>query len=89
MGPEILRKLEEAFAWGATDREACFYAEIAPSTLYRFQQENGEFLDRKRRFQLRPILKARVAVVVGILRDPYLALKFLEKKLPAEFGKGR
>ena len=45
--PEVLRKLEEAFANAFTDKEACLYADIAPSTLYLYCQNNPDFSERK------------------------------------------
>lgn len=47
MTPETIAKLEEAFANGASDLEACFYAGIGKSTLYNYQVEFPEFLERK------------------------------------------
>lgn len=42
-----LSKLEEAFSVGATDLEACFFANISKDSLYRYQKENPEFSERK------------------------------------------
>ena len=33
MTPQVLQKLELAFSYGCTDDEACFFADIAPTTL--------------------------------------------------------
>lgn len=43
----VVKKLEEAFAVGATDIQACFYAGITPQTLYNYQEARPEFLERK------------------------------------------
>ncbi len=43
----VLRKLEEAFSWGCTDREAFFHANIASATFYAYQKDNPEFKERK------------------------------------------
>lgn len=48
MTPETLKKLEEAFLNGATDEQACFYADISHQTLYNYQDKHPEFLERKR-----------------------------------------
>ncbi len=40
---ETLQKLEEAFAMDCTDEEACFYANIAPASLYNYQKQNKGF----------------------------------------------
>jgi len=43
-----LQKLEIAFSNDATDEQACFIANISPSSLYNYQKEHPEFLERKR-----------------------------------------
>lgn len=47
MTDETIAKLEDAFAWGCSDTEACCYADIAPSTLYRYQESHEGFSERK------------------------------------------
>lgn len=47
---------------GCTDKEACLFANIAPSSLYNYQQENAEFLERKELLKESPVLKARQTV---------------------------
>jgi hypothetical protein len=81
-----LQKLEEVFALGGTDEEACFYADIGKSTLYDYQNENPEFSERKNLLKQRPILLARQEVVKGLKGNPELALKYLERKKKDEFG---
>lgn len=82
----VLKKLEEVFAIGGTDKEACFYADISHQTLYNYQQEHPEFVERKEALKERPILKARKEVVNGIEGNPEFALKYLERKKKAEFS---
>jgi hypothetical protein len=84
--PEVLLKLEQAFSYGATDLEACGYAKISKSTLYYYQQDNPDFLERKEELKSKPILKARRVVIQSLETDPHLALKFLERKKKDEFG---
>ena len=86
MTPLTLQKLEYAFRLGCSDREACIEASIAPQTLYNYQSSNPEFLEQKEVWKCDPILKARKTVVANLEQDPNLAMKFLEKKLPEEFG---
>ena len=86
MTPEVLAKLEEAFALGCTDKEACFFAGISKSTLYNFQGETVEFLERKEQLKSSPVLKARQTIMQN-LDDPKIAMWFLEKKRPNEFGR--
>ena len=83
---ELLQKLEEAFAWGCTDDEACVYADISPSSLYNYQNEKPEFLERKELLKTKPILKARRIVIEAMEKNPTLAFKFLERKRRDEFG---
>jgi len=86
MTPEVIEKLEEAFAWGCTDIEACLWADIGEKTLYNYQEKNPEFVQRKEKLKSTPILKARQSVLSGFKRDPNLALKFLERKAKQEFS---
>lgn len=86
MTPEVIAKLEEAFAWGCTDIEACLWADIATKTLYVYQEKNPEFAQRKAELKEKPIMLARKSVVDRLPRDPELSLKFLERKKKSEFS---
>lgn len=86
MTEPTIKKLEEAFAIGATDAEACFYADISHETLYTYQDKNPGFLERKRALKERPVLLARQSVIKGMESDPNLALKYLERRKKDEFG---
>lgn len=85
MTPETISKLEQVFAIGGTDGEACFYADISHETLYSYQRKHPEFTERKERLKETPILKARQTVVKA-LDNPDMAFKFLERKKKAEFS---
>ncbi|MDD5726110.1 MAG: hypothetical protein PHC53_01710 [Patescibacteria group bacterium] len=82
----VLQKLEEAFALGSTDQEACVYADISPSALYEYQRKNTGFLERKQALKSSPVLKARMTVVRSLENDPKVAMWYLEKKRRKEFG---
>ena len=86
MTPLVLRKLEEVFALGGTDEEACLFAGIGKTTLYEFQKQNPEFAERKETLKQSPVLKARQTVVKAIEKDPTLAFKYLERKRKDEFS---
>ena len=86
MTPEVIDKLEEAFAWGCSDVEACLWADIAPATLYQYQEKNPSFTERKANLKENPILLARKSVVNRLPDDPKLALDFLSRKAKAEFS---
>ncbi len=81
-----VKKLEEAFSWGCTVKEACCYANISKQTYYNWTGENQGLLDRFDQLQQFPILKARRTLVEGLEGNPNLALKYLERKLPEEFS---
>jgi len=85
MTSEVLQKLEQVFSIGGSDEEACIYANIAPSTLYNYQKEHPEFLERKRLLKQRPLLKARQTIVAN-LDNPEFAKWYLERKKKSEFS---
>lgn len=85
MTEETLKKLDEVFAIGGTDEEACLFADISPKTLYNYQEANPEYLQRKQALKQNPFLKAR-RTIVGSLDDPKNAQWFAERKLKAEFA---
>jgi len=85
MTDDTIKKLEEVFALGGSDSEACFYANISKQTLYNYQKEHPEFVDRKEALKEKPILKARQTVVKA-LDDPKDAQWFLERKRKDEFS---
>ena len=82
----VLPKLEEVFALGGSDLEACFYAGISKTALYNYQKDNPDFVERKEQLKERPILLARQTVVKAIKDDPLTARWFLERKMKAEFA---
>lgn len=84
MTEATVKKLEEVFAIGGTDEEACFYADISKQTLYDYQKLKPEFIDRKEALKAKPILKARQTIVRG-LDDSKNAQWYLERKLKKEF----
>lgn len=86
MTEDVIAKLEEAFAWGCSDVEACLWADIAEKTLYLYQEKNPEFIQRKQALKETPILLARKSVANGIKKNPDLALKLLERKKKDEYS---
>jgi len=81
-----ISKLEEAFAMGCTDPEACLYAGISIHSLYRYQAEHPDFATRKHELKETPVLKARKRVVDEISNDTKAAQWYLERKRSDEFG---
>lgn len=86
MDQNTVNKLEEAFALGCSDLEACLYADISKQTLYNYQDKHPEFVDRKAKLKETPVLLARQEVVKGMKGNPELAMKYLERKRRKEFG---
>jgi hypothetical protein len=79
--PEVIQKLEDAFSNALPDKEACLYAGISPTSLYNYQLENPEFVERKEALKLTPNIAARRAIV-KVLGDANHAWRWLEKKDP-------
>lgn len=86
MTPETIAKLEEAFLLGCGDVEACLFANITKTTLYNYQLNNPEFVDRKEQLKENPIFLARRSVISAMTTDGDLALKFLERRKREEFS---
>lgn len=85
MTPETLAKLDEAFALGCTDSEACLMADISPATLYSWQNTYPEFLERKNALKETPFLMAR-KTIIGSLDNPQYAFEFMKRKKKDEFS---
>jgi hypothetical protein len=85
MTPETVKKLEEVFAIGGSDEEACFYADISKQTLYNYQKKYPEFIDRKEALKNKPFLKARQTIIKS-LDQPNYAFEYMKRKKKNEFG---
>lgn len=85
MTPEVVGKLEEAFAIDASVSEACFYADISRDAFYDYVKKNPEFSDRVEALRQKPILKARQTIVKS-LDNPDDARWYLERKVKNEFA---
>lgn len=85
MTPEVLQKLENAFAYGASDQDACHYAEISMATLYAYCAENPSFSDRKENLKARPVMKA-MQTIIGSLGDPEHAKWYLSRKRKKDYS---
>lgn len=77
-----LHKLEEAFLNDATDEQACFVANICPATLYNYQKEHPEFLERKQLLKGDLKYKAKLKIKEAILNEdkPLTSQWYLERK---------
>lgn len=77
-----LKKLEDAYSNDASDLQACFLANISHQTLYNYQKEHPEFVERKR--ELKDMIKyqAKLRVKEAILTEdkPDTSKWYLERK---------
>ena len=83
---DVILKLEEAFSFGCTDLEACFYAGISKTPFYNWLAENPDFKERKEALKQWPVMVARKSVMEGCARDYKLALEYLKHKKSDEFN---
>lgn len=87
IGEEELRKLEEAFKLGCTNREACFYANVCESTFYDFLKEYPEFSEKIDMWKSFEKIKARMVVHKALdNNDKDMAKWYLERKAKDEFS---
>ncbi|WP_430509717.1 hypothetical protein [Gottfriedia solisilvae] len=74
-------KLKHGFMPGMSDREACLYANINPSTLYEYCKKNLDFSERKELFKDQLKIKAKVNISNKIIDgDIHLSQWYLERK---------
>lgn len=85
MTPPTLDKLRQAFLIGASDREACLYADISMQTLYNYQKKHPEYVEQKAMWKETPVLKARKTLADN-LDKPEHAKWYLERKRKYEFA---
>lgn len=85
MTKEVLQKLEAAFSISCTDKEACAYAGISPATLYNYQNENPEYLERKEELRYKANIKAR-QTIYNALGSVGTATWWAERRMKDEFA---
>lgn len=79
-----LQKLEEAFSNDATDVQACFLANISPATLYNYQKEHPEFLERKKALKEMTVYQAKINVKNKVMEGDIETSKWLLPKREKE-----
>ena len=84
----ILKKLRAAWSIGASDEEACSYAEISTTTYYKMQEANPELKELKERLKEKPTLLARQNVVnaIKVEKDKHISFDYLKRKKKREFS---
>ena len=87
MTEDVLNKLENAFSYGLTDKQACFEAGISHQALYDYQNNHPEFTERKEALKDNPKVLAK-KIVVDALKDgdKHQANWYLERKVKDEFS---
>jgi hypothetical protein len=77
-----VKKLEDAFANGASDVQACFLANISKQTLYNYQEKHPEFVDRKEALKDMIKYRAKLKIKEAIENEerPDTAKWYLERK---------
>jgi hypothetical protein len=78
-------KILVAFELGSTIIESCDYAGITLKQYKYFARIHPELAEIRKGFDSYPKIKAR-ATLRKALEEPKYALKYLEKKVPGEFG---
>lgn len=87
MTKTMIGKLEMLFAQGLSDREACLVANISPSTLYDYCNENPEFAERKELLKEQIKITAKLNVAEAIeKKDIDMSKWYLERKAKDEFS---
>ena len=84
--PDTIRKLEEAFAFDCSLKEARFYADISSDTYYELLKYKPELSERFEALRQRPIFQARQSVIKSFKDNPEMAMKYLERKNKNEFS---
>lgn len=85
---ETLRFLREAFAWGATDEEACNHAKIGTTAFYKYKAKHADFAEEVARLKETPTLNSRRNIAKDIEDGSIETSKWwLERKKKNEFGR--
>jgi hypothetical protein len=72
---QVVAKLEEAYSIGATDREACYYADISRDMLWGYCKRNPEFFERRKLLKAKVPLLARKVVMEAITGNEKLGIR--------------
>lgn len=87
MTKDVLAKLEQAFAWGCTNKEACVWAGISVDALIDYEHKNPNFAKHKELLRETPNLKARQVLNIALAqKDKQTAQWWLERKRKDEFS---
>lgn len=86
--PEVVAKLKQAFAIGATVEQACYYAEIHKATYYRWIEKNPVLSDEFDHMRQRLPLKAKQNIANAIETGNSIAdsWRLLERTESDQYG---
>jgi hypothetical protein len=83
---DVIAQCKQVWAIGGSDAEAALFAGVSVFSLSRYLHKHPEVVELRNALKQRPILMARMTIVNN-LHIPDIAWKYLEHKLPEEFGK--
>lgn len=87
MTPEIINKLELAYAMDMTDLEACVFAGIGKTAFYDWQKLNPEFTERKEELRAALGTKAKANVAREVRKGNIeMSRWWLERRRKSEFS---
>lgn len=88
---ELLEKLDYAFLAGASDYEACLWANIHPRSLWNYEEKNPEYILHKEKLRSANNLRARL-IITEALKSPDFTIQletakwYAERKIKDEYG---
>lgn len=87
MTPKMIEKFKEAFVMWFSDREACLYCQVNPSTFYEYCSNHKDFAELKELLKEQPKMNAKAVVAKKISEwDDYNSRWYLERKAKDEFS---
>lgn len=87
MEEEKMQMLYAAFTFACPVREACAYAGITERQYKYFRSLHPEIDYVREGLEARVTLRARKTVIDAVSTNPKIAMWYLERKLPEEFGR--
>lgn len=82
-----IKKMEDAFTYGASIIEACANADVSQNAFYLWLEDNGAYRERILELRQKVDLAARKCVIDAIRKDPAFATKYLADRRKREWGK--
>ena len=86
MTDNVIRKLDEAFMYGLSDRQACLYAEIPYSTFTSWLEKNEDYRTKKELLKENPKLRAKINVAKSIGNGDLYDSRWLLERTDKDFN---